>query len=79
MIPIQIEATGFLGTTKRINLPPKFEEYMELMQKDGVDFFSKMKWVDRGIRYLPGEDDDNVFATSQEDQERLELESLLQT
>lgn len=55
-IPIQMEGTGFLGTTKRMKLSPsKFaESIQELMEKggSGMDFFAGRKWVDRGVRYI---------------------------
>ena len=76
-IPIQIEATGFLGTAQRMKLPPKFQENMELMLKGGIEFFAGRTWVDRGVRYLP--DDDRADTASQQDEERQELELALQT
>eukprot|EP00591_Stephanopyxis_turris_P002730 CAMPEP_0195522982 /NCGR_PEP_ID=MMETSP0794_2-20130614/21675_1 /TAXON_ID=515487 /ORGANISM="Stephanopyxis turris, Strain CCMP 815" /LENGTH=425 /DNA_ID=CAMNT_0040652871 /DNA_START=371 /DNA_END=1648 /DNA_ORIENTATION=+ len=85
-IPIQIEGTGSLGTVQRLKLPPKFQEYMELMQKGGIDFFAGRTWMDRGLRYQPDVEDDNdcdersgLTTFSPEEQERLELESVLQT
>eukprot|EP00288_Rhodomonas_lens_P011578 CAMPEP_0177746426 /NCGR_PEP_ID=MMETSP0484_2-20121128/30855_1 /TAXON_ID=354590 /ORGANISM="Rhodomonas lens, Strain RHODO" /LENGTH=360 /DNA_ID=CAMNT_0019261159 /DNA_START=326 /DNA_END=1405 /DNA_ORIENTATION=+ len=52
-IPNQIEAIGFLGTSKRVKLPLRFAESMALLMGDGGggDFFAKRKWVDRGTRY----------------------------
>ena len=62
-IPIQIEGIGSFGTVQRMKLPPKFQEYMELMQNGGIDFFAGRKWIDRGIRYL-SEDDENLNEVS---------------
>jgi Scaffold protein Nfu/NifU N terminal/HEAT repeats len=71
-IPIQIEAIGFLGTAKRMKLPPKFSEHMQRMVNEGaVDFLAGRKWVDRGLRYLEtNEHDDRILdGSSQEDME----------
>jgi hypothetical protein len=84
-IPIQIECTGFLGTTKRKKLsPPKFAESIkELMEKGGggVDFFAGRKWVDRGVRYIEITTlDDNAIASgnlSEQEQELRELDAIL--
>jgi len=60
---------------------------MELMQSGGIDFFAGRQWIDRGIRYLPEDDEDSDGATdtkisngmsSIEDQERLDLQLILQ-
>lgn len=86
-IPIQIEGTGSFGTVQRMKLAPKFQEHMELMQSGGIDFFAGRQWIDRGIRYLPEDDEDSDGATdtkisngmsSIEDQERLDLQLILQ-
>lgn len=74
-IPIQIEAIGHLGTAKRMKLPPKFQEHMQVMVDDGIDFFAGRKWVDRGVRYLEMSDDIALEETAQED---LELMTVLQ-
>jgi hypothetical protein len=74
-IPIQIEAIGYLGTAKRMKLPSKFQEHMQVMVNGGIDFFSGRKWVDRGVRYLEV-DDDALDETAQED---LELMTVLQS
>jgi hypothetical protein len=74
-IPIQIEAIGYLGTAKRMKLPSKFQEHMQVMVDGGIDFFSGRKWVDRGVRYLEM-DDDALDETAQED---LELMTVLQS
>jgi hypothetical protein len=86
-IPIQIEATGFLGTTKRVKLPPVFQEYMQSLieQDDTIDFFGGRKWIDRGVRYLIEEEEtDNDVSTivlppTDEDKEQQELDSVLQS
>jgi hypothetical protein len=74
-IPIQIEAIGYLGTAKRMKLPPKFQEHMQIMVDGGIDFFAGRKWVDRGVRYLESTDD----ALDETAQEELELVTVLQT
>jgi hypothetical protein len=87
-IPIQIECTGFLGTTKRMKLsPPKFAASIkELMEKGGggADFFAGRKWVDRGVRYVEMTTlHDNEIASgsgnlmSEQDQEQRELDAIL--
>ena len=76
-IPIQVEAIGFLGTAKRMKLPPKFSQHMERMvDEGGVDFLAGRKWVDRGLRYLEtNEDHDRVVDETL--QEGLELLAVL--
>eukprot|EP00978_Attheya_sp_CCMP212_P020243 scaffold57684_cov55-Attheya_sp.AAC.1 len=78
-IPIQIEAIGFLGTPKRMQLPPKFQEHMQVMVDGGIDFFFGRKWVDRGVRYLEMDDDTGTLDDTETAQEDLELMTVLQS
>jgi hypothetical protein len=80
-IPIQIEAIGFLGTPKRMQLPPKFQEHMQVMVDGGIDFFFGRTWVDRGVRYLEMDDADNTLELDETEiaQEDLELMTVLQS
>lgn len=74
-VPIQIEATGFLGTAQRAKLSPKFGHALEaLMAGDGIDFFAGRSWIDRGVRYLESEES----VLSEPDLERLEIEAVLE-
>ena len=74
-IPIQLEATGFLGTTKRAKASPKFSQSMQDLMKgaddanaaDGaanIDFFAGRKWIDQGVRYLDTEGEDEGTPTT---------------
>jgi hypothetical protein len=74
-MPIQIEGIGFLGTTTRKKLAPKFAQHMELLVNGGVDFFSDRKWVDRGMRYLS---DEAGLLDEEHEQENFELMTVLQ-
>jgi hypothetical protein len=83
-IPIQIEATGFLGTTKRAKATsPKFSQSMDdlLLKEDvnggRIDFFAGRTWVDRGVRYLDETTDDDSIV-SEQDQERSEMDRVLE-
>jgi hypothetical protein len=84
-IPIQIEATGFLGTTKRAKASsPKFSQSMDdlLLKEDvnggRIDFFAGRTWVDRGVRYLDERTDDDDSIVSEQDQERSEMDRVLE-
>lgn len=80
-VPIQIEGIGYLGTAMRKTLAPKFARHMERLVEGGADFFSDRKWVDRGMRYIiSGDDDDDASLLDDEhDQEKFELEEVLQS
>jgi hypothetical protein len=81
-MPIQIEGIGCLGTTRRKALAPKFVAHMEELVEGGAAFFANRQWVDRGVRYILREDeDDDDAAVMTEDataQEDLDLDTLLQ-
>lgn len=82
-IPIQIEGIGYLGTTKRVKLPTKFEECMRNMvdSNGDVDFFAGRKWIDRGVRYYldDNSNNDNVLQDDEAAQEDMELTTVLQS
>lgn len=84
-VPIQIEASGFLGTTKRIKASAKFSQSMQDLMKAAdiagegsakIDFFANRKWMDQGVRYLDLEDDlDSIL--SDQDQETSDIDTVL--
>eukprot|EP00592_Proboscia_alata_P019361 CAMPEP_0194406410 /NCGR_PEP_ID=MMETSP0176-20130528/4630_1 /TAXON_ID=216777 /ORGANISM="Proboscia alata, Strain PI-D3" /LENGTH=454 /DNA_ID=CAMNT_0039205619 /DNA_START=207 /DNA_END=1571 /DNA_ORIENTATION=+ len=84
-LPIQIEAIGFLGSTKRMKLSsPKFQVSMDELMNDkeaNIDFFAGRTWLDRGMRYLVEDDDADADAdaasSAQEEQEQVEIDEAL--
>jgi hypothetical protein len=79
-MPIQIEGMGCLGTTRRKALAPKFATHMEELVEGGAAFFANRQWVDRGVRYILREDEDDATARMEDAtaQEGLDLDTLLQ-
>ena len=88
-IPIQIEASGFLGTTKRAKASSKFSQSMQDLMKAAdtaisvsegsakIDFFANRKWIDHGVRYLDLENNLDSTSLSERDQETADIDTVL--
>ncbi|CAB9522111.1 Catalyzes the hydroxylation of the N(6)-(4-aminobutyl)- L-lysine intermediate to form hypusine [Seminavis robusta] len=87
-IPIQIEASGFLGTTKRVKASSRFSQCMQDLIEAAdtaegsiakIDFFANRKWMDQGVRYLDLEDDTGIDSSSlsEQDQEASDIDTVL--
>lgn len=77
-MPIQIEGIGYLGTTMRKKLAPKFAQSMESLVEGGCNFFADRKWVDRGVRYIDTIDaESGEVAMVEDNEENVELTTVL--